>query len=234
MVVRQLEYLASTYVPYYGPPLDAGEHMTRELVDLVHQTGAQELSAEVNDVNEVGIGYLARPYVPEVQVVSRRRGPWEVNFDLPNQPGDPPYARAATPLLSAPESLNIAYADRVRAVSASTTSALTPGESVGLALAWTVEGPSPTPLTNRLVWEASLFDPSGREVGREAGLAYDWATLGPGKVVVSWFNIAVDTGATEGRYQVRVRRIDPLTRNPLAANAAAAEWPSGTVDVRRK
>ena len=41
-------------------------------------------------MNDVAIGYLARPYVPEVQVVARRRGPWDVNFDLPNGTVDNP------------------------------------------------------------------------------------------------------------------------------------------------
>ena len=104
----------------YGPPLLSGEQTTRELLDLVNRGGGRELSVETDDVNDVAIGYLARPFVPEVQVAPRRRGPWNVDFDLPNPPGGAPYALAAEPQLTAPESHEVSYADGVKVLSQAT------------------------------------------------------------------------------------------------------------------
>ena len=117
IVLRQLGYLADGYVMIYGPPLLAGEQTTRELLDLMNRSGGRELSVETDDVNDVAIGYLARPFVPEVQVVARRRGPWNVDFDLPNQPGSAPYALTAEPQLTAPKSHDVSYADGVKVLS---------------------------------------------------------------------------------------------------------------------
>jgi hypothetical protein len=233
MVRRQLGYLTTGYVMNYGPPLDAAEQTTRELIDLVNQSGGRQLSVEIDDVNDVAIGYLARPYVPEVQVVSRRRGPWDVDFSLPNQSGSTPYQLTAAPQLTAPASLEVSYTDGVKVLSESTTRRVTPGESVGIALTWAIDHASPTPMTNRLVWEMSLHDPSGREVRRVAGLPHDWAQLADGEVVVSWITVATDPQAAEGVYQVHMDRLDPVSRKPLPAVGAGAEWSSGTVDVHR-
>jgi hypothetical protein len=234
IVVRQLGYVSDAYVMIYGPPLRAAEQTTRELIDLLNQGGGRELSVETDDVNDVAIGYLARPYVPEVQVAPRRRGPWNVDFDLPNQSGGAPYVLSSAPQLTAPEPLDVSYADGARALSASTTRLLSPGESVGLALTWTVDHHSPQPLTPRVVWEMSLYDPSGREVRRVAGLAHDWAQLADGDVVVSWITASTEREAADGVYQVHVNRLDPVTRKPLPATGAGAEWSSGTVEIRRR
>jgi hypothetical protein len=234
IVVRQLGYLTDGYVVTYGPPLAVAEQTTRELIDLVNRSGGRELSVEIDDVNDVAIGYLARPYVPQVQVAPRRRGPWNVDFDLPNQSGSAPYAVTGAPQLTPPESLDVSYADGVRVLSASTTRGVTPGESVGLALTWTVDRSALEPLTNRLLWEMSLYDPSGREVRRVAGVTHDWAQLADGQVVVSWITVATDRDPMEGVYQVHVNRLDPVTRKPVSASTADAEWSSGTVEVRAK
>jgi hypothetical protein len=233
IVLRQLGYLDDAYVPYYGPPLEAAEQTTHELIGLVNQNGGRELSVEIDDVNDVSIGYLARAYVPEVQVVERRRGPWDVDFDLPNHSDNPPYGLDDPPHLTPPESLDVSYADGVRVISASTTREVAPGESLGLALTWTVDHPSPEPLTRRLVWEMSLYDPSAREVRRVAGLPHDWAQLDAGEVVVSWIPVATSPEAAEGVYQVHVNRLDPRSRKPVAPIAAEAEWGSGSVEVSR-
>jgi hypothetical protein len=234
MVLRQVGYLVDGYVPTYGPPLQAAEQMTRELIDLVDHSGGRMLSVEIDGVNDVSIGYLARPYIPEVQVVARRRGPWNIDFHLPGQSASVPYAASPAPLLTIPESLDVSYPDGVKVLSESTTRAVTPGEDVGLAIAWMVDDSPPQRLTNRLVWEISLYDPSAHEVGREAGMPHDWAQIGAGQVVVSWFAVPTATGAPEGIYQVHVRRLDPVTRSPLPANGAGAEWSSGAVEVRSK
>jgi hypothetical protein len=233
MVLRELDYVANAYVPKYGPPLDAAEYMTRELLDLIDQGGARALSVEIDDVNDVAIGYLARSYVPEVQVAPRRRGPWNVDFDLPGQSSNVPYLLAASPLLSAPAPLDVSYADGVKVLSAATTRSVTPGESVGLALSWTIDHPPAEPLTNRLLWEISLYDSSAHEVGRQAGLPHDWSDLSAGEVVVSWFTLPLAREAAEGQYQVHVRRLDPVTRSPLPTNGSGAEWSSGAVEVRK-
>jgi hypothetical protein len=233
IVLRQIGYLDDEYVQYFGPPLGTAEQTTQELIGLVNQSGGRALSVEIDDVNDASIGYLARPYVPEVQVVERRRGPWDVDFDLPNHAGGPPYAMDDPPQLTPPESLDVSYADGVRALSASTTRSVGPGESMGLALTWTVDHASPEPLTHRLVWEISLYDPSGREVRRVAGLPHDWAQLDDGEVVVSWIPVAIPTEASEGLYQVYVNRLDPVTRHPVPAINARDEWGSGSVDVSR-
>jgi hypothetical protein len=234
IVVRQLAYLSEGYVAYYGPPLAAAEQTTQELIDRVNDSGAQDLSVEIDDVNDASIGYLARPFVPEVQVVERRRGPWDVDFDLPNQSNRTPYPVTGAPQLTPPESLDVSYADGVRALYESTTGSVTPGESVGLALTWTIDHRPPVPLTNRVVWEMSLFDPSGREVRRVAGMPHDWSDLDDGEVVVSWLPVATAPEAAEGVYQVHVDRLDPVTRKPLPAIGADAEWRSGTVGIRRR
>lgn len=234
IIMRGLAYLTEGYVVTYGPPLAAAEQTTRELIDLVNNSGGRQLSIEVDDVNDAAIGYLARPYVPEVQVVARRRGPWDVNFDLPNQPGGPSYQVSGPPQLTAPESLDVAYADGVKVLSAATTKVATPGESVGLALTWTMDHHSPDPLTNRLVWEMSLYDPSGREVRRVAGVAHDWTQLEDGEVVVTWMTVATAPQATEGVYQVHVNRLHPVSRNPVPSAGAGAEWSSGRVELRRR
>jgi hypothetical protein len=234
LVLRQLDYLAAGYVMTYGPPLQAAEQTTRELIDDATRAGARQLSVEIDDVNDVAIGYLARPYIPEVQVVARRRGPWNVDFDLPNQSGSPPYTPAVSPRLTAPRPLDVSYADGVRILSASTTRVLSPGESVGLALTWTLDHHSPQPLSNRLVWEMALYEPSGREVRRVAGLAHDWAQLADGEVVLSWIPVATAPDASEGIYQVQVDRLHPITREPLPAVNSDAEWSAGTVNLRRK
>jgi hypothetical protein len=225
IVLRELGYLTDGYVLTYGPPLQAGEQTTRELIDQAKQSGARQLSVEIDDVNEVSIGYLARPYIPEVKVVERRRGPWDVNFDLPAQSASVPYAFVGPPQLTAPRSLDVSYTDGVRALSVSTSSGVTPGESVGVALAWTIEHHSPTPLTNRLVWEVSLYDPSGREVRRLAGRAHDWAQIADGEVVLSWLTAATGTDATPGTYQVHINRLDPVSATP--------EWNAGALEMRR-
>jgi hypothetical protein len=232
IVVRQLGYLTNGYVMTYGPPLAAAEQTTQELLDQVNASGARQLSVEIDDVNDASIGYLARPYVPEVQVVGRRRGPWDVDFSLPNQPGSAPYASAGAPQLTAPRSFDVSYTDGARALSASTTRVVTPGESVGLALTWTIDRHTPQPLTNRLVWEMSVYDPSGREIRRVAGLPHDWADLADGEVVVSWITVPTPREGAEGVYQVHVNRLDPVTRKPLPADGAGAEWSAGTVEVR--
>jgi hypothetical protein len=234
IVLRQLGYLTDGYVVTYGPTLAAAEQTTRELLDRVNESGSRELSVEVDDVNDAAIGYLARPYVPEVQVAPRRRGPWEVNFDLPNQSGGPPYGLAAAPFLSPPESRDVSYADGARVLSTSTTRRATPGESVGLALTWTVDHHSPQPLTNRLLWEMSVHNPAGHEVRRVAGLAHDWAQLADGDVVVSWITVATPPDAADGVYQVRVDRLDPVTRKLVPPIGAEPEWSSGTVEIGRK
>ncbi len=234
IVLRQLGYVTNAYVVTYGPPLEAAEQTTRELIDQVNRSGARELSVEIDDVNDVAIGYLARPYVPEVQVVARRRGPWDVDFDLPNQSGRVPYALTAAPQLTAPQALDVSYADGVKAVSEATTRVVTPGESVGLALTWTVDHHAPEPLTSRLVWELSLYDPSGHEFRRIAGLPHDWAPLADGEVVVSWITVATPPEAAEGVYQVHVDRLDPLTRKAVPSVGSGPEWSAGTVEVRRK
>jgi hypothetical protein len=234
IVLRQLAYLTDAYFVNYGPPLEAAEQTTRELIDLVNRGRGRELSVEVDDVNDVAIGYLARPYIPKVQVVSRRRGPWDGDFDLPGQSGSAPYVLAAPPRLTAPESFDVYYADGVRVLSASTTRVVAPGESVGLALTWMIDHHSPESLTNRLVWELSLYDPSGHEVRRVAGLPHDSALLADGEVVVSWITAGTDTAAAKGLYQVHMDRIDPVTRRPLPAIDANTEWSSGTVEVHRK
>jgi hypothetical protein len=233
MVLRQLEYLATAYVPEYGPPLEAAEQLTRELIDQVEHSGGRLLSVELDDVNDASIGYLARPYVSEVQVVDRRRGPWDVDFTLPDQSGSPPYRLTAAPLLTPPEPLDVSYADGVKVLSASTTRAVTPGESIGLALTWSVDHPSAAPVTSRLLWEISVYDPSAHETRREAGLPHDWAYLAPGEVVVSWFPVPTANEAAEGLYQVHVRRLDPVTGSPVPASRPDAEWISGRVEVRR-
>ena len=61
IVVRELGYLTNGYIVTYGPPLAAAEQTTRELIDLVNYSSARQLSVEIDDVNDVGIGYLARP-----------------------------------------------------------------------------------------------------------------------------------------------------------------------------
>src|SRR5262249_39323559 len=134
----------------------------------------------------------------------------------------------------APESLDVSYADGVKVLSESTTRVVTPGESVGLALTWTMDHHSPEPLTNRLVWELSLYDPSGHEVRHVAGLPHDWAQVADGEVVVFGTGVARDTAAAGGLYRVHMDRIAPVTRKPLPAIGAGAEWSSGTVEVRRK
>jgi hypothetical protein len=234
MVLRQLDYLTQAYVPDYGPPLDEAEQTTRELVDRVDQSGGRQLSVEIDDVNDVAIGYLARPYVPDVQVVRRRRGPWNTDFDLPGQSGAPPAVPGPAPQLTTPARLDVSYTDGVRALSESTTRVVSPGESVGLAMTWTVDGPPRHPLTNRLLWEVSMYDPSAHEIGREAGIAYDWNQIDNGKVVESWFTVPTATGAEQGMYQVHVRRLDPVTRSPLPANGSVAEWSSGEVQVLKR
>jgi hypothetical protein len=192
------------------------------------------LSVEIDDVNDAAIGYLARPYVPDVQVVERRRGPWDVNFDLPGQSASVPYALGAPLQLAAPLSLGVSYADGVRAVSASTTRTVTPGESLGLALTWSVDEHSPQPLTNRLVWEMSVYDPSGHEVRRVAGMAHDWSQLTDGEVVVSWLTVATGSEFAEGMYQVKVDRLDPAGRRPVSSVNGGAEWNAGTVELRKR
>jgi 4-amino-4-deoxy-L-arabinose transferase-like glycosyltransferase len=234
IVLRELGSLSDAYVVLYGPPLEVAEQTTRELIDQVNQSGARQLSVEIDDVNDVSIGYLARPYVPEVQVVARRRGPWNVDFNLPNQSGSAPYALAAPSLLTAPESLDVSYTDGVRVLSASTTRVMTPGESVGLALTWTFDRHAPEPVTRRLVWEIAVYDASGHELRRVAGLAHDLAQLADGEVVVSWIPVATDHDSPEGLYQVHFDRLDPVTRKPVPAIGAGTEWSSGTVEVRRK
>jgi hypothetical protein len=234
IVLRQLAYRENGYVVTYGPPLQAAEHVTRELIDLVHRAGGRELSVETDDVNDVAIGYLARPYVPEVQVAPRRRGPWNVDFDLPNASGGAPYALAAAPQLTAPESVEVSYADGVKVLSQSTTRVASPGESVGLALSWTIDHHVPEPLTNRVVWEMSVYDPSGREIRRVAGLPHDPAQLADGEVVVSWITASPDREAPEGVYQVHANRLDPQSRKPVAPTSGGAEWSAGSVEVRRK
>jgi hypothetical protein len=233
LVVRQLGYLTSGYVVTYGPPLGVAEQTTRELLDLVNRSGGRELSVEIDDVNDASIGYLARPYVPEVQVAPRRRGPWDVDFDLPNQSGGAPYAVSAAPLLSAPEALGASYADGIKPLSASTIRVVSPGGFVGLALAWSLNHRSPEQLTNRLVWELSVYDPAGHEVRRVAGLPHDWAQLGDGETVVSWITVSLDRDAAEGIYQMHVNRLDPVTRKAVPASGADAEWSAGTVEVRK-
>jgi hypothetical protein len=234
IVVRQLGYLTETYVMNFGPPLQTVEQTTRELIDLMNDSGSRQLSVEIDDVNDVSIGYLARPYVPEVQVVARRRGPWDVDFDLPNESGSAPYAFTGPPQLSAPLSLTRSYADGVRIVSASTTKVVSPGESVGLALMWTLDHHSPEPLTNRLLWEVSLYDPSAHEIRRIAGMSHDWAELVDGKVVLSWITASTTPDFKDGVYQVHVDRIDPQTRRPIPAVDGGQEWSAGTAEFRGK
>jgi hypothetical protein len=234
IVVRALDSLTTGYVVKYGPPLQVAEQTTRELIDLMHASGGRQLSIEIDDVNDAAIGYLARPYLPEVQVVSRRRGPWNVDFSLPGQSGSAPYALLTAPQLSTPQSFDVDYADGVRALSASTTRAVTPGESLGQALTWTIDQHSPQPLTNRLVWELSVYDASGHEVRRVAGMAHDWAEVADGEVVVSWITVASAPEATQGVYQVHMNRLDPVSRKPIPAIGSSPEWSSGTVDVRRR
>jgi hypothetical protein len=233
LVLRQLGYLTTGYAVTYGPPLAVAEQTTRELLDLVNRGGARELSVEIDDVNDAAIGYLARPYVPEVHVALRRRGPWNVDFDLPNQSASPPYALTAAPQLTAPEPVGASYADGVKVLSVSTTRVVSPGGFVGLALTWTLDHPSPEALTRRLLWELSLYDPLGHEDGRVAGIPHAWADLADGKVVVSWITVSTDRDATEGVYQVHLDRLDPVTREPLTAIGTDAEWSAGTVEVRR-
>jgi 4-amino-4-deoxy-L-arabinose transferase-like glycosyltransferase len=232
IVLRQLTYVSDHYVMIYGPPLAAAEQTTRELLDQLNASGGRELAVEIDDVNDVAIGYLARPYVPEVEVVSRRRGPWNTNFDLPNASGSAPYALAAEPQLTPSRVLDVAYADRVRVLSASTTRSVSPGESPGLALLWTLDHHVSNPLTPRLVWEMSLYDPSGQEVRRIAGLPHDWGDLADGDVVMSWITVATAREAPAGVYQVHVNRLDPQTRKPLASVGAGDEWSAGTLEVR--
>ena len=234
IVVRALDYLANGYNVKYGPPLQVAEQTTRELIDLMNNSSASQLSIEIDDVNDAAIGYLARPYVPEVQVVERRRGPWDVDFSLPGPSGNAPYVLSTAPQLSTPQSFDVSYADGVRALSASTTRALTPGESLGQALTWTIDHHSPEPLTKRLVWELSVYDPSGHEARRVAGMAHDWAEVDDGEVVVSWITVAIAPEATEGVYQVHMNRLDPVSRKPIPAIGSSVEWSSGTVDVRRR
>jgi hypothetical protein len=233
IVLRQLDYVTDHYVVIYGPPLAAAEQTTRELLDQLNHSGGHELAVEIDDVNDVAIGYLARPYVPEVQVVARRRGPWNEVFDLPDaKSGSAPYELGAEPQLTTPQALDVSYADGVRVLSASTTRTVGPGESVGLALTWTLDHHMPNPLTPRLVWEMSLYDASGREVRRIAGLPHDWGQLADGDVVMSWITVMTARETPEGEYQVRVNRLDPQTRKPVASLGAGDEWSSGTVEVR--
>jgi hypothetical protein len=109
---------------------------------------------------------------------------------------------------------------------------VTPGESLGLALTWTVDHRSPKPLTRRLLWEMSVYDPSGHEIRRVAGFPHDWAQLADGEVVVSWLTVPTPVEAADGVYQVHVNRLDPQTRRPVPAINADVEWSTGTVQVR--
>ena len=88
---------------------------------------------------------------------------------------------------------------------------MTPGESVGVALTWTIDHHSPEPLTNRLLWEVSLYDASGHEVRRIAGMAHDWAQTADGDVVTSWITASTTPDFGDGVYQVHVDRLDPQT-----------------------
>jgi hypothetical protein len=232
IVLRQLEYLTHAYVMYYGPPLETVEHTTRELIDLMNHGGSRQLLVEIDDVNDVAIAYLARPYIPAVQVVARRRGPWNVDFDLPNQSDSAPYTPTDPPRLTAPESLDVSYADGARILSASTTRVVTPGESVGLALTWTLDHHSSEPLTNRLLWEVSLYDASAQEVRRIAGMPHDWAQLAEGELVTSWITASTTPDFGEGVYQVHVDRLDPQTRERILAIDGGEEWSAGTVEFR--
>jgi hypothetical protein len=232
MVLRQLGYLTDGYVMKFGPPLQTVEQTTRELIDQMDTSGSRRLSVEIDDVNDVAIGYLARPYVPEVQVVARRRGPWDVDFGLPNASRSAPYAFTGPQQLTAPESLDVAYADGARILSGSTTKLVTPGESVGLALSWTVDHHSAEPLTTRLLWEVSLYDPSGHEVRRVAGMAHEWAQLPDGEVVTSWITASTTPDFADGVYLVHVNRLDPQSRKPIPAMDGAQEWTAGTVEFR--
>jgi hypothetical protein len=216
----------------YGPPLDAVEQTTRELIDLMNASGARQLSVEIDDVNDVAIGYLARPYVPEVQVVARRRGPWDVDFSLPNPSGGVPYPFTGGPQLTTPQSLDVTYADGARVLSASTTNIVTPGESPGLALIWTVDPHTSAPLTSRLLWEVSLYDSSGHEARRIAGMAHDWTEVANGAVVLSWITASTTPNFATGVYQVRVDRLDPVSRRPVPAIGGGEEWGAGKVELR--
>jgi hypothetical protein len=52
-------------------------------------------------------------------------------------------------------------------------------------------------------------------------------------VVVSWIAVATPPDAAAGVYQVHVNRLDPVSRKPIPAIGADAEWSAGTVDVHR-
>jgi len=104
---------------------------------------------------------------------------------------------------------------------------------VGLALTWSLDHHATEPLTNRLLWELSLYDPSGKEVGREAGLPHDWAQLDDGRRSSPGSPVSIDRDAPEGVYQVHVDRLDPVTRDSVPASGADAEWSAGAVEVGR-
>jgi Dolichyl-phosphate-mannose-protein mannosyltransferase len=231
MVVRLLDRLAIVTEPTYGAPLVRSEAVAREVVGFGARSGSQHLVVELRGPDSQPLGYLARPYFPELEVANLGEiglGPRLAG--MPASPEGPP----AQPVLGPLEQLDLRYGDGVEVLSASTVSQVVAADRVGLAITWVMNDVArATPAG--LVWEVALYDPRGAQLARQPGIPHDLLAIEQDAPNTSWFTVGTEPSAAPGRYEVGLRRIDPATAQPLPFVApdgqTATEWRSPGIEV---
>jgi hypothetical protein len=233
MVVRLLDYVTVAYEPNYGPPLARSAALTQELAAIGASSGSQHLAVEVGGLDREPIAYLARPYFPNLELV--RVGQVGLGPGLATSPMPARNERLASHVLTPLQQLDLHYSDGVRVLSASNSPRGVIAERLGLAITWAGGGPLGT-AESGVLWEVSLYTLQGQEVARQPGLRHAPSEIAADQTCVSWFSLATPPDAAWGQYQLRLRRLDPLTGRALlfvdSDGQSASEWRSALIDVQ--
>ena len=82
----------------------------------------------------------------------------------------------------------------------------------------------------------SLHDAQGLQVSKKSDLQRDVTSLAPGEAITSWLSLETEPSTPPGQYEVRLRRLDPASGEPLAFVDAlartATQWRSAPIETR--
>lgn len=115
------------------------------------------------------------------------------------------------------------YADGVRVFEAVTSSRWTPGKRIQLGLTWTAAA-AEFPTVEGVSCEVEVYDPRGATVAEQFGPSHTTAAIGPGKIVLSSFSIATESGAPPVPLEIAVLRMG------AGAGPTSNQWRSSAID----
>jgi hypothetical protein len=224
IVTRLLDHLAATYEPSYGQTLVASEALADEILEFGAETSSERAIFETPSPEGGALAYLVRPAFRTIEL--SKFGEVGLGFSS----GTMPHAvETSVPSgeLAPPRHVDLRYGDGIHLLFATATRELVAGHWIHLAACWQADnGASPTDA----LWEISLHDAAGLLVSRRPGIQHASKSIPPGVPTLSWFSLEIETGTPEAQYELRLRRVDVTTGQPMAfidsTGQTGVEWRS--------